>query len=681
MKLSVWLFLVISVACTSLPGQGGRALGRKPVEPLPATERAAGGGVFIGINQFEEGSSLNLRFAVDDAVAQAHVFVEELGLLQPRDTVLLIAGEPSMPANRQKLEALQARGVVVGSATRGPILAHVRAVARRVDAAGLLVISVASHGFERDGVIYVLPSDGYRDMLVDTGVNLNAIQSQMTSSPAGKKLLLVDACREAVGARGSGTVFSSQFQQAFADARGHAVLLSTGAGQLSYERPELGHGVFTYHLLQGLRGSLPGDKDGIIRLGALSDFVANSVREWWILEHPGADPQGAQQPWFSGEIAAKSIPLALSQSETQDRMPRILAAARQTDPQVITTAIENSVLYALREWPDHLRAELVAQLELLEINNPTLRRNFAVWWQSNGARLHASLRAASKPAPGQPWSVALGSGREMSLAWIPPGTFTMGSPDDEPGRAEHGEGPQTQVTISRGFWLGTHMVTNAQFQAFIAASNYEGGNDGNDQYLAHMDGTMIEVRNGDNFPVVYVSQADAYAFCAWLTSVEQSAGRLPDGYRYFLPTEAQWEYAARAGTRHRYILGDTLEDLNRIAWHRDNSQGRLQPVGRKQANPWGLFDMLGNADEWVFGRNVAYEGKPVTDWNSQQVLRIMPDLAQIVEPVIRGGSFVSAPGEVRVARRGVSDWHYSSWRIGFRVALITPPVIYDNDLE
>lgn len=677
MKFCIHLLCAIVVFAAGLSGEDARALVRTLVEPLPATERAAGGGVFIGINQFEEGSSLNLRFAVDDAVAQAHVFVEELGLLQPRDTVLLIAGEPSMPANRQKLAALQARGVVVGSATRGPILAHVRSVARRVDPSGLLVISVASHGFERDGAIYVLPSDGYRDMLFDTGVNLNAIQSQMTASPAGKKLLLVDACREAVGARGAGTVFSSGFQEAFAEARGHAVLLSTGAGQLSYEREELGHGVFTYHLLQGLRGSLQGDQDGIIRLGALSDFVANSVREWWILEHPGADPQGAQQPWFSGEIAARAIPLGLNRSATQDRMPKVLASARQADPGVITTAIENSVLYALREWPEHLRAELVAQLELLEINNPTLRRNFADWWQANGARLHASLRAASKPSPGQSWTVALGSGREISFAWIPPGSFIMGSPEDEPGRPEYGEGPQTEVIISNGFWLGTHLVTNAQFKAFIAASGYQGGKDGHDFYLAHWDGSMIEAPDGEHHPVVYVSMEDVMAFCNWLTHVEQSAARLPEGYVFLPPTEAQWEYAARAGSRHRFIIGDTRDDLDQIAWHSENSGrtwSRLQPVGLKQANPWGLYDMLGNAAEWVIGVDVSYPGGSVTDWNSEQTIRIMPDLLQIVQPIIRGGSIRTPPEDMRVAHRGVSDWERSLYYVGFRVALATLPV-------
>ncbi|MCD8483627.1 MAG: hypothetical protein LR015_13810 [Verrucomicrobia bacterium] len=117
-------------------GQGDRALLR--VEPLPSEKRGGGsGGLFIGVNEFIEGSSLRLRFAVDDAIAQAHVFVVELGLLEARKTVLLISGEPTMPVNRDKLERLQERGVFVGQALRGPILAHLRRTVQGVDQDGL----------------------------------------------------------------------------------------------------------------------------------------------------------------------------------------------------------------------------------------------------------------------------------------------------------------------------------------------------------------------------------------------------------------------------------------------------------------------------------------------------------------------------------------------------------------
>jgi formylglycine-generating enzyme required for sulfatase activity len=166
------------------------------------------------------------------------------------------------------------------------------------------------------------------------------------------------------------------------------------------------------------------------------------------------------------------------------------------------------------------------------------------------------------------------------LVWIPPGTFTMGSPEDEVDRNEN-EGPQTQVTLTKGFWMGKCEVTQAEYQAVM---------DTNPSYFT-----------GDpSLPVEQVSWNSATDYCSQLTQRERTAGRIPSNYAYRLPTEAEWEHACRAGTTTRYSYGDDpgYSNLGNYAWYHNNSGDQTHTVGRKVANPWGLYDMHGNVCEW-----------------------------------------------------------------------------------
>ena len=165
-------------------------------------------------------------------------------------------------------------------------------------------------------------------------------------------------------------------------------------------------------------------------------------------------------------------------------------------------------------------------------------------------------------------------------AYIPPGIFTMGSPATEQDRYSE-EGPETVVTLTKGFWIGKYEVTQGDYLAVTGA---------NPSYFA-----------GDlNRPVEQVTWYEATNYCARLTAQERSAGRLPAGWAYRLPTEAEWEYAARAGTTTRFSYGDDpgYTQLGNYAWYVANSGNTTHPVGQKQPNPWGLFDMHGNVWEW-----------------------------------------------------------------------------------
>lgn len=165
-------------------------------------------------------------------------------------------------------------------------------------------------------------------------------------------------------------------------------------------------------------------------------------------------------------------------------------------------------------------------------------------------------------------------------AYMPPGTFTMGSSEGESDR-DGDEGPQTEVTLTSGFWMGRYEVTQRQ-------------------YLAVM-GTNPSYYTGDlDRPVERVTWDDAVNYCAALTAQERATGRLPDGWEYRLPTEAQWEYACRAGTTTQFSYGDdpAYAQLADYGWYDANSGSQTHPVGQKLPNPWGLYDMHGNVWEW-----------------------------------------------------------------------------------
>ena len=185
----------------------------------------------------------------------------------------------------------------------------------------------------------------------------------------------------------------------------------------------------------------------------------------------------------------------------------------------------------------------------------------------------------------------------MNLVWIPPGTFMMGSPLSEQDRLSN-EGPQTEVTISQGFWIGRYEVTQGEYLEITGANpSWFNGNRPTSPNPVAPSGDY-----GTNLlrPVESINFQSVSDYCSLLTEREQAAGRLPSGYVYRLPTEAEWEYSCRAGTTTRFSYGDdpNYSELNSNAWHSANSEAQTHPVGQKAPNPWGLYDMHGNVWEW-----------------------------------------------------------------------------------
>ena len=207
----------------------------------------------------------------------------------------------------------------------------------------------------------------------------------------------------------------------------------------------------------------------------------------------------------------------------------------------------------------------------------------------------------------------------MEFVLIPAGAFTMGSPDSDP-NAYDNEKPAHQVTISEPFYMGKYEVTQAQWQAVMGANP--------------------SAFKGDDRPVESVSWNDIQDFIKKLNKQEQRA----NGVLCRLPTEAQWEYAARAGTTTRYSFGDDAANLDDYAWYSENAGKTTHPVGQKKHNAWGLYDMHGNVWEWVQDWYDPYAAEAMTDPSGP---------ASGAERVIRGGGWGSAALNARSARRRV----------------------------
>jgi len=254
----------------------------------------------------------------------------------------------------------------------------------------------------------------------------------------------------------------------------------------------------------------------------------------------------------------------------------------------------------------------------------------------------------SAPATGNRFYRALLQNPPTNMVFIPPNTFNLGSPADELGRSTD-EGPQTIVTIGHGFWMGKYEVTQREYQTVIG-SNPSG-----------FPGDL-------NRPVESVSWLDATNYCARLTQQELAAGRIPAGTHFRLPTEAEWEYAARAGSSTRFSYGDDPGHTNlaNYAWYASNSGNKTHPVGQKLPNAWGLYDMAGNVLEWCLDWYGPYPGGLETDPTG-------PSSNPIGVKVIRGGAWDGFESDCRSARRqteGVSPF-ITDFILGFRVVLVT----------
>ena len=248
------------------------------------------------------------------------------------------------------------------------------------------------------------------------------------------------------------------------------------------------------------------------------------------------------------------------------------------------------------------------------------------------------------------------SGAEYHMIAVQGGVFKMGSNEKERGR-QKSEGPLREVKISP-FWIGKHEVTWNEYEKFMI----DGGRrnkDGTKQFPSPDDSDVdlisrptkpyVEMTFGmgkDDYPAISMTQHAALQYCKWLSA--------QTGHFYRLPTEAEWEYACRAGTETMYSFGNKENDLHKYGWFIDNSNFKYQKVGKKLPNPWGIHDMHGNVAEWTMDilSQKGYDPKQTLDpWARGN---------DLYPRAVRGGSWNDFPDALRSAARLGSS---KSWKV------------------
>ena len=255
-----------------------------------------------------------------------------------------------------------------------------------------------------------------------------------------------------------------------------------------------------------------------------------------------------------------------------------------------------------------------------------------------------------------PGQVRDDNGPSIKLVWCPGGFLKMANrekPVDDPAAAKTRaaaakrteKGTAVKVFLSHGFWLGKYEITQGEWQQLMQSKPWD---------------VQSSLAQAPKIAATFITWPQAIEFCRTLTAQERNAGRLPAGWEYTLPTEAQWERACRAGTATQYSFGDDDSNLDEYAWFDTNAQRANEryphPVGQKKPNAWGLYDMHGNVREWcldVFVENLPGGRDPEVTTGGQN-------------RVCRGGNYFLPSSSCRSSSRDSSPLNGS---LAFRLAL------------
>ncbi len=269
-----------------------------------------------------------------------------------------------------------------------------------------------------------------------------------------------------------------------------------------------------------------------------------------------------------------------------------------------------------------------------------------------------------------------GTTQALEMVFVEGGNFQIGSPTSEKGHQQD-ESPQSNIEVA-SFWMASTETTWNLYQHFVDRDIDGQSLQKKDQALVDLDidaisgatTPYVDMSFGmgtDDYPAIGMTQKAAVQFCKWLSALT--------GNFYRLPTEAEWEYACRAGSQTAYSHGDDASDLELYAWFEENSNGKYHKVGQKKPNAWGLYDMHGNIAEWTLDQYEieAYKKLAKVKWNKP--LKTYPK-------AVRGGSWIDSAEKLRSAARRGSDpqwkmrdpqipksewWHTDAPFVGFRI--------------
>jgi formylglycine-generating enzyme required for sulfatase activity/uncharacterized caspase-like protein len=532
----------------------------------------------------------------------------------------------------------------------------------------------SGHGGRQGGRDFLLPTNGYSQNLERTAIAIEDVVRALAQCGAGNLVMILDACRNVIPEHGKG----SQQTIELVKQAGIITLFSCKPGQKSYELPDVQQGAFTYGLLRALEGEYHPNRCNVLQLSeylrqivpALVAEKLNAQQSPYVIAEPVEKamqmllplpqkvepvpvpdiPEDTNQS-ASGKSAGSHVGALMREAfratqrqdweEAKQLWERVLFEAH--DPEDRKLALEQrdyassqqsvsveeeqkklelererqgQAAEAERQRLEKLRSEERQQLEVIRMRE---RR------EQEEAKIKAE---ASLP---KSFVEDLGNGVKLEMILIPKGSFMMGSVD-----GDNDEKPQHRVEITQEFYIGKYQITQGQWQAVT-------GN--NPSWF----------QKGGDYPVERVSWDDCHEF---LEKLNQKARK-----RYRLPSEAEWEYACRAGTTTRYYFGDDEKQLGEYVWFEGNSGSRTHPVGQKKPNQFGLYDMHGNVwewceDSWEDNYKVSRSQKPFVNSSSLRV--------------IRGGSWYALPRLCRSANRYNLSRALRYYDVGFRVVCSLP---------
>ena len=549
----------------------------------------------------------------------------------------------------------------------------------------LLLFYFSGHGVKDErGQLYLANCNTRKDngQLVDsTAVATTYLQNKINSSKSQRQVIILDCCFSGAIAQGMTIKDDGVVDvNAYLGGKGRAIFTSSTATEYSFgseTTEETGLSVYTRYLIEGIKtGAADTDNDGYIGVDELHEYAARCVKEaapamtpkFYPVEEgykirlaksPKDDPvlkyrkevhrkveqgQGRLSSFAERMLINKQNEWGISAEIAKQIRDEVLQPYREYERKLAEyeQALRESVKAGEIQYPfsPSIEADLQEYRQYLKLKESDIIAIEAKILLPLKIEYEESLKKVNTIV-GEPELKSnlitedLGNNVKLEMVTIPAGSFTMGSDESD----YDYEKPQHQVKLQE-FYLGKYPVTQEQYQAIM-------GNN------------PSKFKDNPKNPVENVSWNDAQSFCQKLN---QKTGK-----KYRLPTEAEWEYACRAGTQTRYYFGDDEKQLGEYAWFDKNSDSKTHPVGQKKPNNWGLHDMSGNVWEWCEDPwHDSYANKPEDIKNSGS--SIWSDSNES-RHILRGGSWNLNSRFCRSADRSRNDAGYGYNYLGFRLVL------------
>lgn len=607
----------------------------------------------VGVEDYQDPKITDLAYAEDDAQAIYDFFAED----------------PRSPTTKDRVKLLLGK-----QATRIGILGAIEQhLARQaVGPSDTAILYFAGHGFSDTQGVYLASSDTQVGQLRDSAVSWAELQRLWSQIGAGRRLLFADACHSGgiEGLRGPGGIarraLAVQVQPSFAS----VVIAATGANELSMEDKASKHGVFTLSLLSGLRGSADQDRDGNISLGELTSYLMTQVpleaRKAGGTQTPTIRFEGSESFARRLEISrGKPLEVGSEGSELARMAAERKAAERERERAELRSQVAEAKLKKLQGASAEERRR--AQAEVTQARSDLAKAQAAAARERERA-LGGGAGEASSPAAGSsPYARAVERAKGVrGFTYLDSKTFACGGQENTIARFKHAqtglifhlvpggtyargsasgdsyEQPVREVTI-QPFLICATECTQAAWKQVMGTSVAE------QRDLADSSWSLHGV--SDDRPMYYVSWTESGDFC-------RKAGLR-------LPSEAEWEYACRAGTTTEFGFGESEGGLGAYAEFKENNGQETKSVGGKQPNAFGLFDMHGNVWEWCQDAyQDSYTGVPI-DGSAL-------DKAGASGRIIRGGGWDYPTFYCRSAFRLGYGRGYRGGDLGFRPARSLP---------